>query len=283
MNEKLYELIEDYNLGRLKPPQLEQLEAALATDAALAAAVATQRAEWEMRELLAENALRAQIRQGLSEQPPSRWITRNWKWLLPVLLCLGAAGFLFYRNSPARVDAPPPEVVPPVSVPADTVLLPKTPPSAPPPQQPDPRDKVTPDPRIYAMAAYEMPESLSGLRGASTEDTLGLAQTAFAEKNYRKVVSLLAVLPPDERQEALHLRAHARFSLQRFADAARDFSELEQGGIYRREAEWYGLLSRMAAQGTDKNLLMRQLDTIRKQNGHPYREKAETLWRRLNR
>ena len=280
MNEKLYELIEDYNLGRLKPPQLEQFEAALANDPALADAVATQRAEWEMRELLAENALRAQIRQGFAEQPPSLWITRNWKWLLPVLLCLGAAGFLFYRNTPAPAVTLP--VVPPSAVPTDTVSAPQVPPSAPPPQQPNDRDKNMPDPRIYAMAAYEMPESLSGLRGAGTEDTLGLAQAAFAEKNYRKVVSLLAVLPLDERQEALHLRAHARFGLQRFAEAARDFSELEKGGIYRREAQWYGLLARVAARPAERNVWIKDLEAIRNDGTHPYRKQADDLWQRLN-
>ena len=281
MNEKLYELIEDYNLGRLKPPQLEQFEAAVATDPALATAVATQRAEWEMRELLAENALRAQIRQGFAEQPPSLWITRNWKWLLPVLLCLGAAGFIFYRNTPAPAGTLPP-AVPPSAVPADTVSTPQVPPSAPPPQQPNDRDKNMPDPRIYAMAAYEIPESLSGMRGANTEDTLGLAQTAFAEKNYRKVVSLLAVLPPDERQEALNLRAHARFGLQRFADAARDFSELEKGGIYRREAQWYGLLARVATPSAKRNEWTKDLDAIRNDGTHPYRKQANDLWQRLN-
>jgi hypothetical protein len=281
MNEKLYELIEDYNLGRLKPPQLEQFEAALANDPALANAVATQRAEWEMRELLAENALRAQIRQGFAERPPSLWITRNWKWLLPVLLCLGAAGYLFYRNTPAPAEALPP-AVPPSAVPADTVSTPQVPPSAPPPQQPNDRDKNMPDPRIYAMAAYEMPESLSGMRGANTEDTLGLAQNAFAEKNYRKVVSLLTVLPPDERQEALHLRAHARFGLQRFAEAARDFSELEKGGIYRREAQWYGLLARAATPSAKRNEWTKDLDAIRNDGTHPYRKQANDLWQRLN-
>jgi hypothetical protein len=108
-----------------------------------------------------------------------------------------------------------------------------------------------------------------------------MANKAFTEKNYRRVLQLLATLPADERQEALAIRAHAQFGAGRYADAARDFAELEKGGIYRREAQWFGVLAQMAAPGSDKGLWMKELESIRKDVSHPYQKEANILWNRL--
>lgn len=284
MNEKLYDLIEDYNLGRLKPPQLEAFEAALATDAALAAAVRIHRAEWEMRELLAENTLRAQIRQGFVEQPPHQpWVLKNWKWTLLTLLFLGVAGVLFFQKTPEPTARFPENV--PSATPSDTVPVRDS--VAPLPSKPDVPERPTPaDLRKYAMAAYEMPESLSGLRGAGSEDTLGLAQAAFAEKNYRRVLQLLNVLPAEERQEALLLRAHAAFGAGQFDFAFGDFNQLKAGNIYRREAQWFFVLSGMAGReenNGNQNMWLLQLNDIRKDSKHPYQKQAEALWQKIKR
>jgi hypothetical protein len=282
MNEKLYDLIEDYTLGRLTAPQLEEFEAAMATDTKLAAAVYEHRTEWEMRELLAENVLRGQIRHAFAEQPAAgrAWWLKNRIWVLLAALLLGVAGFLLYQNMPAPPPASP-ETIPNSTLPNQT-----PPPGDAPASQPVVPEKnempAPPDPRKYAMAAYEVPESVSNLRGPSDDDTLGLASKAFTEKNYRRTLQLLSVLPADERQEALLLRAHAQFATGRYAAAARDFSDLEAGGVYRREAQWFGLLARMSTPGSDRKVWMRQLDVIRRETAHPYRQQAEQLYKDVN-
>ena len=278
MNEKLYTLIEDYNLGRLAPEQLEAFESAMKTDAALAAAVQAHRIEWEAQEMLAENVLRAQIRQAFVEHPPQNenWLLKNWAWIALTLLVLGIAGVLFFQKTP-------PEALPakttPSSLPKDTVPVRDT--LAPTPNVPEVQPPQPLDTRKYAMAAYRVPEGLSSLRGPEEADTLSLANKAFADKNYRRVLQLLATLPEDERQEALLIRAHAQFGAGRYADAARDFADLEKGGIYRREAQWFGVLAQMAVPGSDKKLWMKELEEIRQEGGHPYRKQAEALWRRI--
>ena len=47
----------------------------------------------------------------------------------------------------------------------------------------------------------------------------------------------------------------------------------------RREAQWFGLLARMAAPGIDKNVWLKQLDSIRQQPAHPYQREAKQLWK----
>ncbi len=276
MNEKLYTLIEDYNLGRLAPPQLEAFEAALASDAALAAAVRAQRVEWEAQEMLAENVLRAQIRQAFVEQPPQtqHWFLKNWKWTVLTLLFLGLAGVLFFQKRPATTEAPT-EIIPSSTFPMDTV--PARDSIAPKPEKPDGQKSPTLDTRKYAVAAYRVPDGLTTMRGAETEDTLALANKAFSDKNYRRVLQLLATLPADEPQEALALRAHAQFGAGRYADAARDFADLEKGGIYRREAQWFGVLAQIATPGSDKKLWMKRLDEISQDARHPFQKEAGAL------
>ncbi len=279
MNEKLYTLIEDYNLGRLAPAQLEAFEAAMKTDAALAAAVQVHRVEWEAQEMLAENVLRAQIRQTFVEHPPQtqHWLLKNWQWTALTLLFLGIAGVLFFQKTPTEAL---PQNAAPANLPTDTVPTRDTlvpPPNVPKAQPPQPLDT-----RKYAMAAYRVPDDLiTTTRGEESEDTLSLVNKAFTEQNYRRVIQLLTTLPKDERQEALAIRAHAQFGAGLYADAARDFAELGKGGIYRREAQWFGVLAQMAAKGSDKKLWMKELDKIRQEEGHPYQKEADALWRGL--
>lgn len=281
MNEKWYNLIEDYNLGKLAPAELEAFEAALATDKDLAAAVSAHRTEWELHELMAENLLRAQIRQEFAAKTPVPWWKRNWKWLLVALAAAGIVAVLIFYKTPATTGQMP-EMTPVPVGPANQVAPTDTAPVSVPTDRPAPKN-VDSELRTYAMAAYETPESLSGLRSAATDDTLGMAQQAFQSKNYRRVIQLLAVLPQDERQEALLLRAHAQFEAGRFEAARQDFSELEKAGVYRREAKWFGILSAMAFSSSSDTAWRTALDDIRKDDKHPYHEQAGILWEKLRR
>ena len=286
MESNWYESIEKYNLGLLPAEQAAQLEAAMRTDEALADAVRAHRAEWEMQELFAENRLRADIRQRFLESPPEpdipksywNWLYRNWKYALPALLILGAAGFFIFKNTQKETPETPRQLPAetPVAQPkprGDSVILPRPAPVA--------KTRNRPSLRQIALACYRTPESLPGIRGPSDDDTLALATKAFLGKNYRRALALLSKLPNDDAQEALLLRGHAHFGAGDFVAAARDFSDLEQGGIYRREAEWFGWLSRLAMPGADKGLLKSELDAIRQQAKHPYQKDAAAMWKRL--
>mgnify|MGYP000152002545 CR=1 FL=1 len=283
MNTDWYELIEQYNLGRLPAGQAAQFEAAMRTDPALAAAVRTQRTEWEMQEMLAEKLLRAQIRQGLADLPDgvpdtdrSRW-KGPWKYLLPLVLALVTAAYFIFRQpaDPAQPVPTPPETPVPGNTPPPALPLPVD--TSPQNQKPVAEAPGQRNLRQLALAAYRTPDGLSGIRGAADTDTLSQATRAFAEKNYRRVLALLGTLPADSRQEALSLRAHAHFKTGAFPAASRDFTELEAAGIYRREAQWFGLLSRMATPGADRPALKAELERILATAGHPYRNDAAAL------
>ncbi len=285
MESNWYESIEAYNLGLMSAEQAAQLEAAMRADEELAAAVRAHRMEWEMQELFAETLLRADIRQRFLEPPPEsgipknhwNWLYRNWKYALPALLILGGAGFFIFKNTPAPTEALP-QNAPAPTAPAPDTRQPASP-EKPIAQQPAPDPPAT-DSRRLALAAYRAPESLSGVRGtAGDTDTLTLASKAFAQKNYRRALLLLSKLPDSDQQEGLSLRAHAHFGAGDFAAASRDFSDLGKGGIYRREAQWFGLLARMATPGADKKVWLKQLDSIRQQPTHPYQREAKQLWK----
>ena len=282
-----YESIEQYNLGHLSAEQAARFEAAMQADEELAAAVRAHRTAWEMQELLAENLLRARIRERMAGQPDmpgtadTGWnrLTKYRKYGLPVLLLLGALAFFVFKKSGEQVPAvrqqpiqemPAPENPPAPAAPANENPVPQT-------QKPVAGSKKQPDLRQLAMAGYRVPEGLSGIRGQDEGDNLSKATEAFFQKKYRQALGLLEPLPENDRQEALSLRAHAHFGAGDFQAAARDFAELEAGGIYRREAQWFGLLSRMAVPGADIDALKKELEAVRQTANHPYREAAEKL------
>lgn len=287
MEEQYSDRIEQYNLGLLSGTELERFEAEMLADPKLAEAVYEHRIAWEIGELLAEENLRAQIRERFDAPPPPPQTVKKKKiWnntLLALLALFGTAGFLFLLN---RQNARP---EPAKSMPTPEISPPKTPPEPAPqppgpaarPQAPMAQKRPQPTMRALALASYRVPEGLSGIRGGNDNENLSLAATAFSEKDYARVLELLADLPENERQEALSLRAHAHFGAKNFADATRDFSELEKGGVYRREAQWFAALAYLAAYPTDKKKVLEMLGKIKQDSKHPYRTNAEKLSRAM--
>jgi hypothetical protein len=278
---EFYEKIEAYNMGKLSPGEAAQMDAAMSADEQLAGAVRQHRAEWEAQELLAEKLLRAQIRQQFKEQPPEpgNWFSRNWKWLAPTLAVLLLGGvWLFLKNEPPALPVAPPTQESPAPVQPST---PETP--TPAPQQNVPIAETSqpeaPNWGALAAASYAVPESLGNVRGQDG-DTLSLATAAFKEKKYRQVAQLLASLPEESQQEALMTRAHAQFLAKNYQAAAADFSKLEAGGVYKKDAEWFGLLARMAGGNFDPKKDGKILDGIRSNGKHPHNADAAVLYKK---
>lgn len=277
-----YSHIEAYNLGQLPADLKAQFETAMRDDEALQAAVATHRAEWEMQELMAENLLRSQIREQFETlgAPPGEgqsWWAKNWKYILTAMVVLIVAVYGILQTSKKTPETPAhilPQGSPVDTTPSVQVPIAQTPEKIPVEDAPKAQDR-----RQLAMSSYRIPESLSGVRGQADEDTLALASKAFFDKKYRMVLRLLTNLPEGETQDALSLRAHAYFNSGNYAAASRDFLALEKGGIYRREAEWFGLLARMAMPNPDQKTIRLELDKIRRQPNHPFARDAEKLWR----
>lgn len=279
--ENFYAKIEAYNHGKMTPAEAEQFELAMAADPALHKATMQHRTEWEAQELLAEKLLRAQIRQHFDTPPPvaNNWFSNNWRWLLPVGGLLLAGGIWLFvekaQPSPTPPSTPPPTQNWPAepTAPLDSTKKQPEPKNG---SQPIAKQEDKPNWDALAAAAYDLPENLSGLRGQDG-DVLSQAASAFSDDKYRQVVQLLTPLPDDSQQEALALRAHAKFLAEEYAAAADDFAELEAGGIYRRDAEWFGLLARMAAGKLGKKELKKQLDAIRNNEKHPHKPAADAL------
>ncbi len=261
----------------------------MAADPAFAQEVRLRRIEWESLELLAEKNLRAQIRQSVAEHQPENKppFFRKWRLPLAALALLTTAVVLFFLNRTPITQAPKqaPATLPQkdsIPTPPDTTTVrqPDSPAIKPPAA---PLKKKEPAYQAIALAAYTTPESLAEVRGSvEPGDTLSLAQEAFARKDYRQVINLLASLPENSRQEAVQIRAHAYFILGNYASSGNDFAALIKGGLYRRDAEWFGLLSGLAGQVGDKKDLMAQLDKIRSDEKHPWQKEAGDLWEKLN-
>lgn len=290
MKEELNDRIDKYNLGHLAGDELAQFEAEMLADSELADAVREARTVWEAGEYAHEQRLRSQIRKRFSAPPPApvagSFFDKNRKTIALALLLfgLGVAAFFFFKNEkndaePPVKNLPTPEILP-EKTPAETAPpapeIPKPSPASK-PQTPIAETQKQPAFRALALANYKIPNGLSGIRGATNGENLSLAAKAFFEKNYALTINLLKNLNENDQPEALSLRAHAHFGAGNFAAAARDFSELEKGGIYLREAEWFGLLARMAADGRDKNALKTELESIRNTADHPYQKAAEAM------
>lgn len=289
MAENWYKLIEDYNLGKLPESRRAQFETAMADDPALAQAVQEHRTEWEAGELLTEQILRSQIREAFETYPGNTgtWLSKYWKWILASTFILITTAVLVLKTrqpvAPKQELLPaPPLKIDPVAPKVPIAQVPPDSKSTTPPQTQLPSSEKTSDYKALALAAYRTPDGLANVRGtAGSGDSLELAQQAFEKKDLRLALSYLSSLPTDSRQEGLALRGHVYFLSGNYAAASADFSELQEGGVYTRDAQWFGLLSDMTRSAGNKNNILQRLDAIRRDKHHPWQKDAAALWERL--
>lgn len=298
MNEDKNTLIRSYILGELSSEELSLFEHQLNTSPIFAEEVRKQKTEWEMQELMAENLLRKQIEAKYEnlpqviEKPKS-----NYKLIGIILSLLILGGLVYFLIKPPNKQ---PEIVPEsqeseINEPEQTqpIITPNIEESdrieeVEPTLSPSKEviqyavENVKPNLRSLAISLYAIPAGLIGTRGEDEEDVLSKATGAFELTNYQEVLDLLTNLPEDENQEALLLRAHANFNLDLYEAASLDFKALEDGGIYRREAQWFGLLSEMAIDKESNEIWEPKLLQILETPTHQYIEQARTLQSSLN-
>ncbi|HOY14389.1 MAG TPA: hypothetical protein PLY70_14670 [Saprospiraceae bacterium] len=282
-------LIEAYVQGKLAGEELVQFEQMIGQDAALKELVAVKFAERDVLETMAANLLRQQILEEYKHIEPSPVRKKN-AYLSYVLLgILLLASLIYYKvniekeelttgyaqekedNADQANDLPlvkTPEII--EDQPSKGVDLPKV-------KIPDVTLPIKIDFKKVIRAAYSIPVALLQTRGDSDEGAYNTAIKAFEQKNYSKVLELLKSLPEEEEQEALSLRAHAYFNLGKYKEALSDFRSLQEGGIYKREGEWYGLLAAIAINGEKDPSWQKDLDLILKNVNHPFYKEALQL------
>lgn len=211
------------------------------------------------------------------------WSSRRWLLAAALLLAAMTAGvWQYYRTLPAPIMVNPPETQPPVTpIPQDGAEKPA--PAVRPQAQNTPKK---PNPQYIALAKtyYSSAPDFSNLRkagGSIPVDSLPVlqrAERAFTDKQYEKVIQLLARPDANVRESAIYLRGHAQFNAGHYEAAARDFQTIVQlKAYYTDDAAWYWLLSNLALNGPKDETVRRQLEAIVGDAEHPKVDAAKEL------
>ena len=292
-------LIERYLKGELPDAERREVERMIETDASFAEDVSVIRLmlnTLEDRELVQFHGKITAAWDAEDYTPEIRWPTgsgrlklshkrRFWFLAIAVLATMAVISvwnfYHFHQAAPVINNPQPPvqqEPAPPVN--RDTTV--KTPPVR--PQAQNAPEK--PNPKYIAMAKsnYGAAPDFSNLRkgtGNTPVDSLPAlqqAERAFADKQYKKVVQLLAKPGSGVLESATYLRGHAYFNSGNYAAAAKDFSVVAD--MQKQDADdagWYLLLSNLALYGPGNETVRRQLDAIAGDSGHPHVAEAKKL------
>ena len=135
-----------------------------------------------------------------------------------------------------------------------------------------------------ASGAYELP-TLPTVRGAADEAAFQVAYTTFAEKDYTTAAHALSAVPATNNRylEARYFLGHAYYQSGDFAAAITAFDEVSTAGDprYSPQAQWYSVLSKLAAHQTGADFTA-ALQAIAGMEGHPFRGEAVELQEKLN-
>lgn len=300
----LFDKIEDYVRGRMDAGEKADFEQAIAADPELAEMVELHRLEQDGMELLVEDGLRQKM-QHWDETPttPDPAAPRKpgipWRFLLPLLVALSAAGFWLFRRQPESTPPPPLEKAPeqkqtnePV---ADQTITPKTPTEA---ENTEKNKAEKPNPRLIAMSTrvYELPNNL-GSALKSTEPVsapttpFDAAIQAYKEKQYAQALRQFDQIKqqdnPTQYALAQEWKAHIFYQTGKYPEAAAIFRKMaarNTKNTAQDRAEWYLLLSLVPDYKRQKQeadaLMQRMADPAR---NHYYVEDAIALRTELQR
>ncbi len=282
--------IDDYLSGKLPPDEAMALEQKSAVDPETAEAIEFMRLEREGMELILEERLREKMGGWEEELPTPKTNLSRYGWVLGAAfaLLIAVAVWRWAASDPQTISAPDP-----AKTPANTVPAPGQP-DAPIAQQPDnqiptqapPGQKPSSKENRYlalAQASYQSPD-FSNIRkgGADASGSPSLIEQAAAfyiQKKFALAAQTLDSIPPNQRTDALKIRAHAFFNLKNYNLAAVEFEDLTKtGGRYRNDAEWHLLLCYLALLPAEQARFDTLLRKIRDpQQSHPFADKATAL------
>lgn len=224
------------------------------------------------------------------------WSRRRWLLAAALLIAIVVIGlWQYYRlQQPSPIVNKPEtsekqEQTPEILIPPREEEAP-APPTR--PQAQNPQSKPQPNRQYIAMAKthYGYAPDFANIRKTGANalpdslTPLQRAERAFADKQYDKVIQLLAQPDAKVRESSLYLRGHAHFNAGHYKAAARDFrSVAEMKGFSLDNATWYMLLRDLAIYGpTDANV-QAQLKSILTDLGHPYNDAAKKLQSEIRR
>ena len=275
------DLLRRYLQGKLSPAEQEQLKKSLADDPELAEALALQRAEIAVAELL----IAAESREWFEEwSKPGNSFLANIRlgWLLAIVAAIGlVVAAIWYFNRPTdTLEKPAPPTETPAPVPA-----PNTAPSRPieQPKSQKPIASKPSAPNYRELAALNTEDPILQFRrfpnSSSTASAFSQAQSAFAAGEFQQTLDLLAQPDSARIQSATFLKAHALFRLERFVEAETQFSYLIDlnSRQYRYPSEWGLLMCRLAQLPERGPEVRQQLRDILANSDHPYFERVKRL------
>lgn len=269
--------IDAYLSGAMTAEARTAFEIACRQDPALAEALALRQMEFDVAEALIAQDIRAQMAALRAQETPTDHTPKSgaggrMRWIALGGL-LGLAALFYWLNDRQPADTgpvlPEPVVPTPQNPPVDT---PRT---IPPPLQPaNPPAQSSPSGRLQAMRLYQRPD-MGLLRGNDAGgDPLAAAVTAWDSNNYVRVIALCNNISADNPSywRAQYMQAHAAFNLKRFEAAGRLFAAISAAKVmpWAEEADWYYLLSLLAADKRYSPAFEQQLKKIERDSGHPY-------------
>jgi hypothetical protein len=281
--------IEEYLNGELSGSDLADFEAKLAKDAQLRAEVA------QMRPVLLQ-LRRANIAQKVDNATQKYHSKRRAKrvMILSCAVLFSAGTYLWYnRNEEPKetpLKSPQNEIkpMPPVfeekkspiiekeKINNDQVLkqkqVAKTP-NKPPTSTPDAMPETDKQLIAYAKELYKIPSEYEGLRGISENSEFKEVKIALVEGRFQDGLSILNRLDVMNMAEYSFLRGHLLYGKGDHPEAYQIFTALANNNKYpewRDNAEWYQLLSGIAANQLPKANLKALLNKIVNDPNHAF-------------
>ena len=299
-NIELFERIERYLNDRLSKEEKEAFEMELRSNPELVAELELHRDmlsaippedELRLRELM-DQAYKNEFNEVNAGKGGLSFVrTNRFYWAAAAVLVFAVAGiWLFTRNQPTLNNEGPSIAKEEVQEPSNPLLTTVDSPSN---EEPLKRYERVEEPtkkpndarfKNEALAFYNStpynPGTLMGSGDDISTTALGLALDAYKKNDYSKTVELLDSIPASGATEALKLRAHSNFRLERFDTAVDDFLELRKSFSYKNDAEWFLLLC-YAAQLPDSNTKFKSMLEVVSSPGHPFEKKGAALKEKL--
>jgi tetratricopeptide (TPR) repeat protein len=286
-----WEDIDDYVQGSMSEADSSRFEEAMAADAELARRVAACSAEPRVNRLLRNAYLLEQMRawdkEQASPQADSHW--NGWgskgKMLWLVLLLIAVVLMVYWQAGDEGKDVQKPAEVPTLLVDSspsgaggsevvDSVVRKVR--EAPPKNLAAIRDNVFMEEDFLSIR-------MGGSLDESTSSQVELAAVLYTAGQYEEALGLLQLADSSCRDECLYLKGYTLYKLGRYAAAEAAFRTFRNYTFSARkfDAQWCEVFCMVAQLPEAQARLESLLKELATQEGHPYRQRAGDLLKKL--